>query len=238
VTTNGLGRWGYEVKLESFRTACQGNRAGWGLRLVAAVVPVSVVVCLAVAAPAGAEDIPVLPVQITVVNETTAPDADVTIVTGGTEKCWNDGDLVAVGNKAAYRWIAPGQRSTFFSSRSNSVFRGCMSGFFTGERDGFRQLQMAVRDSPQSSSYVPQGEGLMTLHADPVNSGGGGVRVLDGVPTWVPRRDGYGLICFRDWVQYRWGGDDPGLQRRPLQRVHGYDTASPLAARRVDEAAR
>ena len=182
------------------RIVCRSRRSCRGQRLLVTGVPLCVAVCVGLAVvPAGASAD--LPVRINLVNHTVAPHADVTLVAAGDEICWNNGDLVGIGNKAAYRWVAPGQSTFFSASRSTEFFRGCATDPIFGRNPGWRQFQVLVRDAPGKDGYLPEGEGLSKLVSRPRigndPAGAGGAYFENVVRTWMPRKDGLGLICLR-----------------------------------------
>jgi Ca2+-binding RTX toxin-like protein len=186
------------------RTVCRARRTRRGQRLLVTGVPACVAVCVGLAVlPAGAAAD--LPVGIHLLNHTVAPHADVALVAAGVEACWNDGDLGSVGNKAGYRWIAPGHNTFFTMSRRTDFFLGCTPDSVFGRPEGFRQLQLLVRDAPGKEGYAPEGEGLFTIVARP-----GTVHLENVVPTWMPRKDGLGLICVRTYVSAHRTGADAG----------------------------
>jgi Ca2+-binding RTX toxin-like protein len=221
--------------LGPLRTVCRVGRSRRGQRLLVTAVPVCVAVCVALAVvPAGAAAD--LPVRIDLVNHTVAPHADLALVAAGNEQCWNDGNLPGLGNKAAYRWLAPGQSTSFTMSRSTDFFRGCAADSIFGRVEGWRQLQLLVRDGSDKEGYIPQGQGLFKLVARP-----GTVHFETVVPTWTPRRDGLGLICMRTYNSlFRPGANEGGeatievyndafcnsSQRPPKRPISTLDTAA------------
>ncbi len=170
------------------------------------MVPASALVFVALAvAPALAAAESGLTLQV--FNHTQEPHADVTLVVAGSEECWNNGNLVGLGDTAGYRWITPGKETSFSSSRSYALFRGCSNSIF-GRTEGFRQLAILVRDRSGGHAYMPEGEGLFKVVARPLTlRGTGGFRFEHLVDTWVPRKDGLGLICWRTSIDSQGSGD-------------------------------
>jgi Ca2+-binding RTX toxin-like protein len=134
--------------------------------------------------------------KIVLHNETggTAPAA-VTLVEARGQDCWDSKDL----NHGLNTWyVYPKAWSNSTTLTFTTVLKQGVFSCFSG---GVRGIDLMVRDSKvdqPGSWYVPSGTpGDYLVKAIP----GGehvptGFAFLHTLPTWVPRKDGYGLICW------------------------------------------
>jgi Ca2+-binding RTX toxin-like protein len=134
--------------------------------------------------------------KIVLHNETggTAPAA-VTLVQARGQDCWDSKDLDHGLNT---RYVYPKAWSNSTTLTYTTVLKQGVFSCFSG---GVRGIDLMVRDSKvdqPGSWYVPSGTpGDYQVKAIPSGEHvPTGFAFLHTLPTWVPRKDGYGLICW------------------------------------------
>jgi hypothetical protein len=131
-------------------------------------------------------------VFITVHNKTSA---SVSLVGAEGSNCWEGQQLIHGPDE---RVVPPGGVLTYASEKK--------TGGSCKNSDGHQRIQFMVKDGPRW--YLP--EGSPPAYRLFWQDGGGenfGVNFYDGLTTWLPREDGYGLICMHAEVKDANHGD-------------------------------
>jgi hypothetical protein len=119
-------------------------------------------------------------------NETTGPNASsVSLVNQGGNDCWYDNDL---GRSLDSNAVAPGKTIGLYTEKKAAFFSGCLG-------QGTRGIVLEVKDG--GTWRIPAGESKdYRIYWAPTSSNPWGFEFLDSLPTWVPRGDGLGLLCW------------------------------------------
>ncbi|MBV8943325.1 MAG: ETX/MTX2 family pore-forming toxin, partial [Solirubrobacterales bacterium] len=112
---------------------------------------------------------------------------DVTLIRARGEDCWYNYDL---DHPLDQRFAAPGQEVGYYSEKKNAAFTSCY------DSGGSRGIDIKVKEQGQSDWYVPHGSPDYRIEFRTIKQGDPGFNFRDNLGTWVPRKDGKGLLCW------------------------------------------